>query len=190
MESFQVPGLTLPPNYRLVKSGYEYAVLDDTAQLITYFARLSTANRKLTSYLPDGLKTVSQINVWRAPRDPKMDGVVSKMFLYYLDQHGVIVTDSEQTVKGKEMWQRMTEGALDKGDFLYYADFNQPATELVPIKTEEQLYEYFSPVPAKSAWGQNANNSKKLLFISKKSLKTTIKSSVIITAILEVITKK
>ncbi|EHM1384174.1 hypothetical protein KFS98_003661 [Salmonella enterica] len=190
LDAIKVPGLSLPEDYRLVRSGNEYIVLNDAEKLVTYFARLATANRKLLSYMPAGLKTVSQVNVWRAPRDPKMDGVVTTMFLYYLSQYGVIVTDSEQTVKGKEMWQRMTEYALDNNDYLYYANFNNEPVDLLPITTEAQLYDFFSTVPNKSAWGQGQAYGKQLLFISKNKLKTSITVAQITAAIQEVIDNK
>jgi hypothetical protein len=141
----------------------EFFCLDHNLGKVTYYMRYKVDSNKVLNG-----QYVWQSLVWT---DPKVHadyliGVASKIFWEYLfNKFNVIVTDSEQTWKGRRFWEYRIGEALKKNLFVYF--FNFQTKELVPLTDFDELYDYQEKY---DIWGLTKSHQLKRMVISQIDL--------------------
>lgn len=117
-------------------------------QLIGYFVRYETANKKLVGH------SVTQVAVWRSLEEPKSRGLALwVVFDYFLKHYPAIMSDKMQTDRGRDFWIDLISQALARGHRVALADFNLHKVHEIENHAELRLWNSGSG-DATDAWGQ------------------------------------
>lgn len=97
------------PNYVIVRAGDErngnIALIDKAMRRIDYIVHYHRANYAFLS------TTVTQLMLWRRRASPWVQGLTRRIFFdYLLKRYPAILSDGQQTERGREFWEnRMAE---------------------------------------------------------------------------------
>ncbi|HBT4785508.1 TPA: hypothetical protein MB364_000808 [Klebsiella variicola subsp. variicola] len=172
-----VPGVSLPPGYRIVRmenrladsipqTHFELALLNDLVEEVAYYNRVIFQPDRFLNCRP-----VTQILVWRTLK-PKHRAVVQNfarlIFMeYLLPRYDVIVSDQNQTREGLSFWLSRMYDALELGLHLYAYDML--SCELRPLTTEREL-----ELGETWLWGDAEHYQNRLAIISRSPLPVTL----------------
>lgn len=141
----------------------EFFCLDSSIKKITYYMKYSVDTK------PKIGQFVYQSLVWTDTlvHDVYLVGVASKIvFEYLMPKFHTIVTDSQQTWKGKRFWQILIGIAFRKGFNIYYHNFR--TRELVKLDDPDELYQFQKDY---DIWGETDKHMLKRMVITDKVLK-------------------
>ena len=141
--------------------GYVLLVADGD---IVYFVRY----RKVRGA---GNKFGRQVLVWRDKNHPASTGFASHAFFeILLPKFGALITDQQQTQKGKDFWMYAVDRAVATPDmYVYIYDRRQHPNTLTKLSTVEELI-----AKTKYVWGRDEPFVLTHLVISKKPLKLRV----------------
>lgn len=127
----------LSPNINFYILPKKYFVLDETnynVPRVIYFVWYKLQN---LGYVAK--KAACQILVWKSFKYTILEGFAKHIFFdYILPKTGTIVTDYQQTSKGRGFWESRIGNALQLGKYVYYVNF-QPDRIIKQITDAREL---------------------------------------------------
>lgn len=136
--------------------------LDSDLEKVTYFMSYGVNNHKKLGQF------VWQSLVWTDPEvhQEYLVGVASKIFFnFLLPKFHVILTDSQQTWKGRRFWENSIGAALKKKLNVYFFDFAN--SNLIELHDFNDLYDYQKKY---DIWGLTKSYEMRRMVISDKKL--------------------
>lgn len=125
-------------------------------QLIGYFIRYQVKATKLHGV------SVTQTALWRNLLDDGSLGLTHNViFNLLLKEYPAILSDTIQTISGKEFWVRLMLKALTLGHTVGLVDFNNQTVHTINSTAELRLWS----TDTTSAWAWKSNKHKRLCFI-------------------------
>lgn len=149
--------------FDFVDHGDRYLVMVHDKQ-IRYFVRVSKVNEA-------GMTFARQVLVWREKSSfPAMGFAIHVFFKILLPEYGALITDVQQTEKGRDFWLLATSMVL-RGEHqgkVYLLDKQKRPAKLTPITQPDQVIN-----SAPEIWGDDHPFQDKLLIVTKKALKVS-----------------
>lgn len=161
--------------YQYKKKLFDLTENASVYQFKTQFFCLDTELEKVTYFMSYGVNNNKKLGqfVWQSMvwTDLKVHsrylvGVASKVFFeYLLPKFHVILTDSQQTWKGRRFWEISIGAALDKKLNVYFFDFLN--NNLIELQNFDDLYDYQKKY---DIWGLTKSHEMRRMVISDKKL--------------------
>ena len=118
-------------------------LLDKKTKLVDYLVKYNTANNPLIG------KSITQVKLWRNMASPWVNGLTSTIFFdLLLQMQPTIVSDDQQTEKGREFWIRQMSKASIIGLAVGLADFNTSS-----ISWCKETADFRTWIETTNAWG-------------------------------------
>lgn len=150
------------PDYELIRTGNyrngNFALITKgSLRKINYLVRYEAKN-----YSKIG-NTVTQVMLWRKTAGKGTSGITKKMFFeYLLPMFGMIMSDAQQTERGKEFWENRMRDAVDSGFKVGLASLNLRQIEWFDDSME--LEDWLTKV---EGWGKEHKFQAKRFIISQ-----------------------
>ena len=131
-------------------AGGYYFLFDTVKSEVLYLVRYKLVELHEKLALPSG-KAYRQVLVWRNSGDALTTKIAEKVFWQYLyPKYRCLVSDSQQSEKGKEFWQYQVSNALEKKMTVKVVNTNDWVS--TTITSMVQLSEISSKVWGKPEW--------------------------------------
>lgn len=141
----------------------EFFCLDTNAHRITYYMSCSVSNNKMLGQF------VWQSLVWVSDEYHRiyLNNIASQIFFeQLLPQYHTIVTDSEQSWRGKSFWRMSIAEAFSFGLHVYFCDFSNGTLE--KLNSFKDLDKFQSEY---DIWGETDKHMLRRMVITDKVLK-------------------
>lgn len=163
VSDFTLPGLSVPPGYRLVRAvkGHQYRLIALSGRAETVYAVKLVLLKNVVAFR----ESCTQIMVWRTvlpQHDEAVAGLARRFFRYFLSRYAIVVSDSEHTGDGKRFWEVMIAWALAEPDYhVYLSDGSEEGRPLKSISSWGEFHAFW----AGYAWGSNRDLHPHRLFV-------------------------
>jgi len=128
-------------------SGGYFFVMETSSREIHYLVRYKQVELSSKLNLPSGSSACRQVLVWRTTNSGYATGVAAKVFWKYLfHQYKVLVSDSQQSEKGKAFWQYQVQKAFETEHTVRLVNTND--WSFIELSSEAELNEL-----APKVWG-------------------------------------
>ncbi len=169
VRDFVLPGFVVPFGYRLLKSlhaDHYRLVTDETAPVTVYAVKLQFIDN-----IVPGRRSCTQIMVWRTvlpQHKAAVSGLPQTFFQFFLENHSIVISDSEQTRDARRFCEVIIAGAImTPGYNVYVSDGTQHDRPLSFMTSWDDFYSTW----ADFCWGDDKDcHTHRLLVISKDKL--------------------
>jgi hypothetical protein len=147
--------------YQLIRTGTDTngniaLITKDQLPKINYLVRYETKN-----YSSIG-STVTQVLLWRRLSGAGVIGITAKVFFdYLLKKWPAIMSDGQQTARGKEFWITRMQDATNRGFKVGLANLN--LKDIIWYNPKESLEDWLK---ANNGWGSNQSDIARRYLIS------------------------
>lgn len=141
-------------------NGYHLIEFENQILLITKDWSKCTYYVNLEQVVDLHQKAIRQVYLWRAQSDvlPAITNIVFWKIL--LPRYGCIVTDTTQTIMGKDFWLRRLPEAFDMN--LKVSKVNQRTKAIAKLDSMKDVYDHESDI-----WGPSSKHENELIMICK-----------------------